>query len=513
MLIFMTALFVLIYSVDILMLFFFGLHSFLMVFLYQKNKSYCDADPEKALDINDPALPMVTVQLPIFNEFYVIDRLIDSVVALQYPKNKLEIQVLDDSTDETVQKVAGIVRKFRSLGFDIHHLHRTDRTGHKAGALEKGMEVAKGEFIAIFDADFCPEPNFLLMTLPSFEDQGIGMVQTRWGHLNQNYNMLTKAQGYGIDGHFIIEQVARNANNLWMNFNGTAGIWRKSCILDAGGWEHDTLTEDFDLSYRAELKGWRFRYFKNIVCKGEIPAMISAYKSQQFRWCKGSIQTAMKLLPTIWETRLNWKIKGEAVVHLINYSVCPLMVINILLTAPVLLMEYWTGMKFTDLPMTVLFVAATFMSIGSAGPIVFYAFSQRELYPDWKSRLLFLPVLIMIGTGISIVNTRAWIEAVMGIPSGFKRTPKLRIENANDNLKDKMKYHLPLDYHVILELFMGIYCIFCIYLSFIVKKPFIIGFLVIYGAGFFFVAYNSIKEYLWKFQSALQETETSTEIA
>jgi cellulose synthase/poly-beta-1,6-N-acetylglucosamine synthase-like glycosyltransferase len=509
----MTLLFIIIYTLDILSLFFFGLHSFLMVFLYQKNKSYCEADFTKAYNVNSPNLPIVTVQLPIYNEFYVVDRLIDSVIALEYPKEKLEIQVLDDSTDETVYKVATLVKKYQAQGYNIQHLHRTQRIGHKAGALEEGMKVAKGEFIAIFDADFCPEPNFLLLTLPYFEDPKIGMIQTRWGHLNQNYNALTKAQSYGIDGHFIIEQVARNANGLWMNFNGTAGIWRKACIIDAGGWQHDTLTEDFDLSYRAELKGWKFRYFKNIVCKGEIPAMISAYKSQQFRWCKGSIQTALKLLPTIWTTNLNWRIKGEAIVHLINYSVCPLMIINILLTAPVLLLEYWTEMKFTDLPITVLFIAATLMSIGSLGPIVFYAFSQKELYPDWKSRIVFLPVLIMIGTGISVVNTRAWIEAIMGIPSGFKRTPKLRIESSSDNLKERLKYHLPLDYHVLFEIVMGVYCIFCIYLSILVKKPFIIGFLVIYGMGFFFVAYNSIKEYLWKYQAAFEKTETSTKTA
>jgi cellulose synthase/poly-beta-1,6-N-acetylglucosamine synthase-like glycosyltransferase len=513
MLLLMTVLFVLIYSVDILMLFLFGVHSFLMVYLYRKNKDYCEADPATAFRLDQSDLPVVTVQLPIYNEYYVIDRLIDSVIKLQYPKSKLEIQVLDDSTDETVQKVASIVRSYQALGFDIKHIHRTDRTGHKAGALEKGLEVSRGEFIAIFDADFCPEPDFLLQVLPYFEDQGIGMVQTRWGHLNKDYNILTKAQSYGIDGHFVIEQVARNANRLWINFNGTGGIWRKSCITDAGGWQHDTLTEDFDLSYRAELKGWRFRYFKNIVCKGEIPAMISAYKSQQFRWCKGSIQTALKLLPTIWETKLNWKIKSEAIVHLINYSVCPLMVINILLTAPILLMEYWTGMKFSDTPLTILFVSATLMSIGSAGPVVFYAYSQKEIYPDWKSRLFFLPVLIMVGTGISIVNTRAWIEAILGIPSGFKRTPKLRIEKSEDNIKDRLKYHLPMDYHAVLELLMGAYCVFCIYLSFLVKKPFIVGFLTIYSAGFFFVAFNTIKEYLWKYQTSLQETEASTEIA
>ena len=497
----MIVLFISIYAADILLLFFFGFHSILMVYLYKKNHEYCISDPSRDLDVNDPKLPIVTVQLPIFNEFYVIDRLIDSVIELKYPKEKLEIQILDDSTDETVQKVAGIVRKYSQEGFWISHIHRTDRTGHKAGALENGQNLSKGEYIAIFDADFMPEPDFLLKTLSYFDDPEIGMVQTRWGHINQNYNVLTKAQSYGIDGHFMIEQVARNANNLWMNFNGTAGIWRKKCIEDAGGWEHDTLTEDFDLSYRAEMKGWRFRYFKDIVCKAEIPAMISAYKSQQFRWCKGSIQTAMKLLPRIWNHGLNWKVKAEAVVHLINYSVCPLMVLNILLTAPLLLMEYWTGFSFTDLPLTILFLTATLLSVGSVGPLFFYAYSQKEIYPDWKSRLGFLPVMVMIGTGVSIVNTRAWIEAVLGIKSGFKRTPKLRIENSADSLKERMKYTVPMDFHAILEIMMGVYCIFCIYLSIVTYKPFIIGFLVIYTAGFFFVAFGTLREAFWKLQN------------
>ncbi|MDX1960627.1 MAG: glycosyltransferase family 2 protein [Leptospiraceae bacterium] len=500
MLLFMTALFITVYTLDIFFLFLFGLHSILMVYLYQKNHEHCISDPKMDKSIDDPTLPVVTIQLPIFNEFYVVDRLIDSIIALKYPKEKLEIQLLDDSTDETVEKAAKIVRFYQDKGYNIQHLHRKDRKGHKAGALEKGMSVSKGEFIAIFDADFLPEPDFLLRTIGYFQDPQIGMVQTRWGHINQNYNLLTKAQGYGIDGHFMIEQVARNANNLWMNFNGTAGIWRKSCIIDAGGWEHDTLTEDFDLSYRAELKGWKFRYFKDIVCKAEIPAMISAYKSQQFRWCKGSIQTGVKLLPTIWNHDIDWKVKGEAIVHLINYSVCPLMVLNILLTAPLLLLEFWSGFKITDLPVTVLFVTATLLSVGSLGPIIFYAYSQRELYTDWKSRLAFLPIMVMIGTGVSIVNTRAWFEAIFGVESSFKRTPKLKIENSTDKIKERLKYTVPLDIHAVLELLMGAYCFFCVYLSFIVEKPFIIGFLVVYGAGFLFVSLNTLKESLWRFQ-------------
>lgn len=498
-----------IYSVDILLLFLFGLHSLLMVYLYRKNHKYCNSDDSRNFKKTDKNLPKVTVQLPVYNEYYVVERLIDSAVKLEYPKNKLEIQLLDDSTDDSVEKANKIVKHYKKQGFNIIHLHRTKREGHKAGALEAGMKVSKGEFIAIFDADFIPEPSFLLKTLPYFSDKEIGMVQVRWGHINPDYNVLTKAQSYGIDGHFMIEQVARNANNLWMNFNGTAGIWRRECIEDAGGWEHDTLTEDFDLSYRAELKNWKFRYFKDIVCKAEIPALISAYKSQQFRWCKGSIQTAVKLLPTILKSKFNWKIKGEAIIHLINYSVHPLMMVNILFTAPLLLMEYWSGYTFKDIPIAVMFATAALLSIGSIGPLVFYAYSQRELRKDWKKRLMFLPIMIMIGTGIAIVNTRAWLEAILGIKSSFKRTPKLNIETSKDNLKEKNKYSIPLDFHVVLEFFMGLYCTLCVYLSFKVGKPYIVGFLIMYAFGFFFVAINSLKEALWSMKTS---TEKDTEI-
>jgi cellulose synthase/poly-beta-1,6-N-acetylglucosamine synthase-like glycosyltransferase len=506
-----TVLFISIYLLDILVLFIFGLHTLLMVQLYRQYKQNCVSDPSKILSGKEKNLPKVTVQLPIYNEFYVVERLLEAAVALKYPYDKLEIQLLDDSTDETIEKARNLISLYQKKGIPIKHLHRTDRTGHKAGALEKGLEQSSGEFIAIFDADFIPEPDFLLKTVGYFSNPEIGMVQARWGHINQDYNLLTKAQGYGIDGHFMIEQVARNGAGLWMNFNGTAGIWRRACIEDAGGWEHDTLTEDFDLSYRAELKGWKFQYLKDVVCKAEIPAMISAYKSQQFRWCKGSIQTAVKLLPKIWSSDLPLKVKSEAIMHLINYSVHPLMIINILFTAPLLLMEFWTGMKLTDIPVFALFATAAFMSVGSIGPIVFYAYSQKEIYGDWKSRIYFLPVMIMIGTGVAVVNTKAWLEAVLGIQSSFKRTPKLKIESKTDKIKEKLKYTVPFDSLTFLEIFMGIYCLFCVYVSIVVEKPMIIGFLFIYSLGFFFVAFSSIRDAYLGLRANMKEKLKSAE--
>lgn len=501
-----------IYFLDIALLFYFGVHTYFMVYLYAKYKTNCDSEEGRLFyPKTKKDTPIVTVQLPVYNEFYVIERLIESIVALDYPKDKLQIQLLDDSTDESKEKGRDLVNYYANQGFWINHLHRTKNKGYKAGALDEGMQVAKGDYIAIFDSDFVPDPEFLRKTLSYFDDPKVGMVQTRWGHLNQDYNMLTKAQSYGIDGHFMIEQVARNGSGLWMNFNGTAGIWRKECIIDAGGWEHDTLTEDFDLSYRAEMKGWKFRYFKDIVCKAEIPATMNAYKSQQFRWCKGSIQTAVKLLPRIWNSNLDRKVKAEAITHLINYSVHPLMIVNILLTAPLLLLEYWAGVNFYDLPMAILGATAVILSIGSAGPLIFYAYSQRELYPNWKKRLLFLPVMVVIGTGIAIVNTRAWLEAVLGIQSGFKRTPKLKIESKKDNLLDRTRYSIPLDIHVVFELLMGTYCLFCIYLSIAMGKPYILGFLSLYTIGFYFVAIQSIRESLWKqSKSVVEGPEVST---
>lgn len=489
---------VFIYGLDILLLFYFGIHSYLMVFLYRRNQKYCVSGAEaeyEAIDLDKTPhskLPMVTVQLPIFNEFYVIDRLIESTVAMEWPKEKLEIQVLDDSTDETVEKTRRLVDFYQTRGFDIKHIHRTNRSGHKAGALKAGLEVARGNFIAIYDADFMPAPDFLRKTIPYFADSSIGMVQTRWGHINEDYSFLTKAQSFGIDGHFMIEQVARNCNNLWMNFNGTGGIWKRECIMDAGNWQSDTLTEDFDLSYRAELAGWKFRYFKDIVNPAELPSTMSSFKAQQFRWCKGSIQTAFKLIPRILRSNFDWKIKAEAITHLINYSVHPLMVINILFALPLLLMDSWSSFSIYDTSIMVLFGAAALLSIGTFGPITFYIYSQRELYPDWKKRIIFLPVLTMMGTGIAVVLTRAWIEAALGIKSSFKRTPKYRIESKADNLADRIKYSVPFDWMVFLELAMAVYCMISIYYSFQKNKVFLVPFMLLYAAGFLYTAFSTL---------------------
>ena len=489
------------YIVDVLVMFYFGVHCYVMLYLYLKsgNKCYSTSLKIKSKDATTKQAdkyPHVTVQLPIFNEYYVTNRLIDTVVSLDYPKEKLEIQVLDDSTDECKNLAQKKVKHYQKLGFDIQHIHRTNREGHKAGALKMGLEKAKGEFIAIFDADFVPVVDFLQKTVPFFHtDSKIGMVQARWGHVNDNYSPLTKAQSIGVDGHFLIEQVARNASDLWMNFNGTAGIWRKECIIDAGNWHYDTLTEDFDLSYRAELKGWKFKYLSDVLCPAELPATVTAFKSQQFRWCKGSIQTAVKLIPRILKSKESLKVKIESLTHLLNYSVHPLIYLNILLTMPLIYVQE----KILQMPTYFLLPIMSFLGIATMGPFMFYAVSQKYLYPgDWKKRLLFLPLLSMIGSGISLSNTKAWLEGVLGKESSFVRTPKLGI-TSNEKpqiVKNKSRYnHSKIDLITILEFCTLGYLTGTICYSIAQNKWVVVPYLLLYLSGFLYINFLSFSDY------------------
>jgi cellulose synthase/poly-beta-1,6-N-acetylglucosamine synthase-like glycosyltransferase len=401
-----------------------------MILLYKRNSSKCDLVPCKLMDF-----PVVTIQLPVFNEKFVVKRLIDSTLQMDYPKEKLDIQVLDDSTDETLEISRAMVDKYARKGFRISLFHRKQRTGHKGGALREALSKAKGDFVAIFDADFIPARNFLTATIPCLlEDPRIGMVQTRWGHLNTDYSLLTKAQAIGVDGHFIIDQVARAGNNLYMNFNGTAGIWRKQCIIDAGNWQDDTLTEDFDLSYRAELKGWKFKYIKDIVNPAELPVQISAYKSQQFRWCKGSIQTACKLAGRILASKEPLFVKMEALLHMFYYSVHPFMLLCLILIVPLNLMDLKAFNAF------LFYALCAVLIVSSLGPFVFYSFSQYVLYPDWKRRIKWVPFMAILGTGSAVNNSRAFLEAILGKRSEFIRTPKLGVEKSRKGSFMKKSY-------------------------------------------------------------------------
>ncbi len=361
--------------------------------------------------------PKVTVQLPVYNERYVAARLLAAVAAFDWPHDLLEIQVLDDSDDDTTDLLARSVSHLQSRGFDVHHLRRGSRSGFKAGALAYGLTRASGDFMAIFDCDFFPPPEFLKRVMPEFEDPQVGLVQTRWGHLNAEYSPLTRAEAIGVDGHFAVEQEVRYRLGYLMNFNGTAGVWRRACIEAAGGWGSDTLAEDLDLSYRAQLRGWRSVYRKDVVCPAELPAQITAFKRQQFRWAKGSIQVFLKLREGIRDSALTRGQRAEAYLHLSLYVVHPLMLISFLLVPPLLLLG---GID----P----FVPALFAT-ASLGPASMYIASQWEFHPtDWKRRLLSLPFLTVVGAGLSLNNSRAVVEAVLKRRSEFLRTPKFGLE-------------------------------------------------------------------------------------
>ncbi|MGW8221259.1 MAG: glycosyltransferase [Syntrophobacteria bacterium] len=424
--------------------------------------------------------PQVTIQLPIYNERYVATRLVTAASQIDYPKELLEIQVLDDSTDDTLEIAGAVVQEMQRQGFDIAHLHREVRTGYKAGALKEGLKSAKGEFIGIFDADFVPSQNFLKETIPYFVDPRVGMVQTRWGHLNCNYSMLTRAQSMGIDGHFGVEQAARAWGGFFMNFNGTAGIWRRKTIDDAGGWQEDTLTEDLDLSYRAQLKGWRLVFAPEVVCPAEIPVTINGFKSQQHRWAKGSIETAKKNLGKLFKAKLPLLVKIQALLHLTHYMVHPLMIIVVLSSIPMLFTKWF----FVSLSYPLLFF--TLFCLATFGPSNMYIFSQRILYPDWKRNIKYLPFLMCLGTGISVNNTKAILQALFGYKTGFVRTPKYGIERKEDTWYGKL-YSIPFSAISIIELVLGLYSLAGLLLFILLSKYFISPFLLIYTAGFFYV--------------------------
>ncbi|QTD53961.1 cellulose synthase family protein [Sulfidibacter corallicola] len=392
----------------------FGAHRLIITRLYHKNRNRRHR-PETRFS----ELPSITIQLPIFNEKFVVDRMIDACVAIDYPRDRLQIQVVDDSTDETRYLAEARVRMHRENGIDIQHIHRENRVGFKAGALENAMNRATGEFIAIFDADFIPPKDILHRTIHHFSDPKIGMVQTRWDHLNRDFSTLTQVQSIMLDAHFMIEHGGRNVSGLFFNFNGTAGIWRRTAIEDAGGWEHDTLTEDLDLSYRAQMKGWRFLFIPEVTCPAELPIAAGAFKTQQFRWAKGSVQVMRKILPTIWRSSQPLAVKMEATFHLTGNLAYVLMMINTLIFVipSMVLRGHWEWWRILLIDGPIFFMA-------SISFILFYMASQRAVFGHTKGRKRFIPALMSIGIGLGLNNTRAVIEALMGKQSEFVRTPK-----------------------------------------------------------------------------------------
>jgi cellulose synthase/poly-beta-1,6-N-acetylglucosamine synthase-like glycosyltransferase len=470
------------YIVSLSILFLFGSHGFIMVYYHLKYRHRRHREVGAMQQY-----PTVTVQLPVYNEVYVVGRLIDAACAIRYPREKLEIQVLDDSTDETVDVVDAAVRKYRALGFDIKHVRRPNRQGFKAGALKFGLESARGEFVAIFDADFVPRPEFLMKTIPHFQrDEKVGMVQTRWEHLNADYSMLTRAQAMALDGHFVIEQTVRNKVGYFINFNGTAGVWRRSTILDAGNWQSDTLTEDLDLSYRAQLNGWKFVYLNDFTSPAELPSEINALKSQQFRWTKGAIETARKMLPAVWRSELPLRVKVHATVHLTNNLVFPFIILAGVLNVPLVFIKQTGEYEgyFTFMSVFVLAFIASFL---------FYLFSQKDVYADWRKRLLLFPLFMAGSMGFAVNNSKAVLEGLLRKKSEFVRTPKYSIKNRTDSWRDKSYAPPRLHWTVLLEMALAVYCLFGVASSIYFLEIAAVPFQLLFFLGFAFVSMMSLK--------------------
>jgi cellulose synthase/poly-beta-1,6-N-acetylglucosamine synthase-like glycosyltransferase len=471
------------YFVVLVLLAFYGLHRYQLVYLYYKYRKNKVTEPASRF----VELPRVTIQLPIFNEQYVVDRLVECVCRIEYPSDRLEIQVLDDSTDETVQVAQAVVDRYAALGHNISYHHRTNREGFKAGALDAGLQIATGEFIAIFDADFMPQPEWLMKVIHHFADPEIGMVQTRWTHLNRNYSFLTEVEAILLDGHFVLEHGGRSRAGVFFNFNGTAGMWRRKAIDEAGGWEHDTLTEDTDLSYRSQLTGWRFRYLQDVECPAELPIEMTAFKTQQARWAKGLIQCARKNLPQVLRANVSRREKTEAWYHLTANISYPLMIVLSTLLLPAMIIRFYQGwfqMLYIDLP---LFLASTF-SISS-----FYLVSQKELFPKtWYRTFLFLPPLMALGIGLTITNSKAVIEALMGKQSPFARTPKYRVVNKQDRALAAKKYRKRLGWVPYMELLVGSYFVLTVWYAIANENYITVPFLILFVFGYWYTGLMSL---------------------
>ena len=472
------------YFIVVLGLSAYGIHRYSIIYLYFKNRHCKPAAASRFAE-----LPVVTVQLPIYNEVHVVERLLKAISEIDYPRDKLEIQVLDDSTDETRSMTERTVAKLRARGYDAVVLRREDRVGFKAGALDYGFQKAKGEFFFILDADFVPPPNILRESIQHFADPKVGMIQTRWGHINRSYSWLTRAEAILLDGHLVLEQTARSRTGRFFNFNGTAGLWRKSCIRESGGWQHDTLTEDLDLSYRAQLRGWKFVFLADIVTPAELPVDIDGFKSQQHRWTKGSIQTCKKVLPRIWSSQLPLFIKVEATAHLTaNFAYLLLAFLCVLLHpssagANSAAAGGVARMLLIDLP---IFVATT------VSAAVFYLCAQRELYPkDWKREIWFFPFVLALGIGLSINNARAVLEAMFNRRSDFCRTPKYGIERSKQRWQDS-RYAAVRTVIPLIEFIFAGYFTYFVFHAFQNHEFLSVPFLMLFQIGFAYVACGSI---------------------
>ena len=474
------------YAIGMLAIFIYTIGQVHLVYQYFSKRGTTSDEVPDWSDKRPEDFPQVTVQLPVYNERYVINRLIKSVADFNWPKDKLEIQVLDDSTDDTVEIIAQKVGELQKQGLDITHVQRDSREGYKAGALEYGMERAKGEFIAIFDADFKPHSDFLMNTVPCFENEDIGMVQTRWTHLNQDYSLLTKMQAFALNAHFTVEQKGRNRAGYFMNFNGTAGVWRRSCIEDAGGWEHDTLTEDLDLSYRAQMKGWEFIFLEDVVSPAELPVAISALKTQQYRWTKGAAEAARKHLSNVWKTDSPLIKKIQASSHLLSSSVFLFILLISVLSVPLL----W--LKSVQPELGPFFVAASFFVIALFGWLLFYGapFVRDEglTWQKLKQLSYMFPIFLALSMALSVHNSIAVIRGYAGKASPFVRTPKFNITKLSDSWSDNKYLIKKLDAVSIVEGLLALYFLGGIVLGFVIGDLGMVPFhlLLFFGFGTFF---------------------------
>ena len=475
------------YFIVLLVLAMYGMHRYALLYNYFVYRKNIPALPPAVAN-----WPKVTIQLPIFNERYVIERLVDAVAQFDYPRELLDIQVLDDSTDETQQVARACVERHAAEGLPIVYIHRTNRQGFKAGALENGLRTARGEFVAIFDADFIPQADFLRRTIPYFLDPngggGIGMVQARWTYLNSDYSLLTRVETILLDGHFVIEHGGRSRRGTFFNFNGTAGVWRRSAIDAAGGWEHDTLTEDTDLSYRAQLKGWKFLYLPDIECASELPVDMNGFKAQQARWAKGLMQTAKKILPKVFRADVPWHIKSEAFFHLTANISYPLMVLLSTMLLPAMIVRFYQGwfqMLVIDLP---LFLAST-CSISS-----FYLAAQKELRPkSWLTTFLYMPFVMATGIGLSVRNAQAVLEALAGKKTEFTRTPKFKIEGKSGTFAAK-KYTNKSGWMPYFEVALGLYFALAVLYAFRNENYATTPFLLLFVWGYLYTGFMSLSQ-------------------
>ncbi len=453
------------FSATVLALYGFNMLVLTVLFLCSRQSRSCPRPPRD--------WPYVTVQLPLFNECLVVERLIDAVAELEYPSQLLSIQVLDDSTDETTLLARRRVEHYQALGIDITCLHRSHRTGNKAGALASGLASATGELIAVFDADFVPPPNFLQQVVPHFSSSRVGMVQARWDHLNETSSLLTRAQALALDGHMVVEQMARSANGLLFNFNGSAGVWRRECIESCGGWQADTLSEDLDLSYRAQLRGWKFHYLSDVVVPAEIPLGLLAYKQQQFRWVKGSVQCLLKHSPGLVRSRFSlWK-RAQGLLHLGGYLMHPMMLCLLLGSLPMMLLDGANN----NMP--------SLLGLAGLGPPVLYTVSQISAYPRGVKRSFRFLALLLLGVGVALNNTRAVLEAVVGHrPSEFLRTPKTDAERDSPGGRD---YALSTDWSTWVEFALAGYAVAAATIA-LQKLPGLAPFLLVFALGFLYVS-------------------------